>query len=80
MHLLVYGPGRLGTAIGLAARDAGWTATVLGRPVGGARPPAPLADVVVDASRGDAVAAALMQLGDVIASLPRDALLAGKLP
>jgi cytochrome b pre-mRNA-processing protein 3 len=33
-----------------------------------------------DASRGDAVAAALMQLGDAVTSLPRDALLAGRLP
>jgi cytochrome b pre-mRNA-processing protein 3 len=33
-----------------------------------------------DASRSDAVAAALMQLGEAVAGLARDALLAGRLP
>jgi len=36
MHLLVYGPGRLGTAIVGAATAAGWPApAVVGRPVDG---------------------------------------------
>ena len=56
MHLLVYGPGRLGTAIVGAATAAGWpTPSVVGRPVDGVRRPALTGDVVVDASRGDAV-------------------------
>ena len=60
MHLLVYGPGRLGTAVASAARAAGWPEPViLGRPGDGARRPCPSADVVVDASRGDAVVANL---------------------
>lgn len=57
MHLLVYGPGRLGSAITGAARAAGWETTLIGRPAGTDRLPAPLADVVVDASRGEAVVA-----------------------
>jgi 4-hydroxy-tetrahydrodipicolinate reductase len=57
MHLLIYGPGRLGSAIASAAADAGWTVTALGRPAAdGTRPNAPAADVVVDASLGGAVA------------------------
>jgi 4-hydroxy-tetrahydrodipicolinate reductase len=56
MHLLVYGPGRLGTALVGSAIAAGWAApTVVGRPGGASRPPAPSADVVVDASQGGAV-------------------------
>jgi 4-hydroxy-tetrahydrodipicolinate reductase len=58
MHLLIYGPGRLGGAIATAAADAGWSCDVIGRPIaGGRRVPAPRADVVVDASLGSAVAA-----------------------
>ena len=60
MHLLVYGPGRLGSAIAAAAVSAGWPApTLVGRPVAGRRIDAPLADVVVDASSGGGVAANL---------------------
>lgn len=58
MHLLLYGPGRLGGAIAAAANAQGWTVTTMGRPAAdGARPAAPEADVVVDASLGGAVAA-----------------------
>ncbi len=58
MHLLLYGPGRLGGAIATAAIDAGWTCDLVGRPSPGSwRPPAPVADVVVEASLGSAVAA-----------------------
>ena len=57
MHLLIYGPGRLGSAIEGAALDAGWTATLIGRPAPGSpRATAPRADVVVEASAGSAVA------------------------
>ena len=57
MHLLLYGPGRLGSAIATAATDAGWTVTTVGRPsADGTRPAAPTADVVLDASLGSAVA------------------------
>ena len=57
MHLLIYGPGRLGGAIALATTDARWTPTLVGRPgTSGRREPAPLADVVVEASAGPAVA------------------------
>jgi 4-hydroxy-tetrahydrodipicolinate reductase len=60
MHLLIYGPGRLGGAVARAAADAGWAATLVGRPEAGSpRPTAPLADVVVEASAGGAVAANL---------------------
>jgi 4-hydroxy-tetrahydrodipicolinate reductase len=56
MHLLVYGPGRLGATVITAATAAGWPSPVaVGRAVDGARVPAPLVDVVLDASRGDAV-------------------------
>ena len=55
MHLLVYGPGRLGTAICGAATAAGWSTAVVGRPGDTRRAAAPAADVVVDASRGDAL-------------------------
>jgi 4-hydroxy-tetrahydrodipicolinate reductase len=61
MHLLIYGPGRLGGAIALAATAAGWTPLVVGRPdATGSRAAAPAADVVVDASAGSAVAANLV--------------------
>ena len=57
MHLLVYGPGRLGGAIARAATDVGWTATLVGRPgAAGERVAAPLAGVVIEASAGSAVA------------------------
>ena len=56
MHLLLYGPGRLGSAIAAAAKAAGWTCTVAGRPdAAGHREAAPHADVVLDASLGGAV-------------------------
>jgi 4-hydroxy-tetrahydrodipicolinate reductase len=56
MHLLVYGPGRLGTAITTAAVAAGWSSpAVVRRPVDGRRPAAPGVDVVIDASAGSAV-------------------------
>jgi 4-hydroxy-tetrahydrodipicolinate reductase len=56
MHLLVYGPGRLGTAVATAAVAAGWPVPQLvGRSSGGSRAAAPLADAVLDASRGDAL-------------------------
>ena len=57
MHLLVYGPGRLGATVIAAATAAGWPRPVaVGRAVDGTqREPAPLVDVVLDASRGDAV-------------------------
>lgn len=54
MHLLVYGPGRLGSAIAAGAVAAGWPApTLVGRALDGRRAPATRADVVVDASRGE---------------------------
>jgi dihydrodipicolinate reductase len=57
MHLLLYGPGRLGGAIAAAATAQGWTVTAIGRPTAdGTRTAAPEADVVVDASLGGAVA------------------------
>jgi len=57
MHLLLYGPGRLGTAIATAAVAQGWTVTTIGRPsADGTRPAAPAADVVLDASLGTSVA------------------------
>jgi 4-hydroxy-tetrahydrodipicolinate reductase len=59
MHILLYGPGRLGSAIATAATDAGWTCDVVGRPAAdGTRPSrAPMADVVVETSLASAVAA-----------------------
>ncbi len=58
MHLLLYGPGRLGGAITAAATAQGWRVTTMSRPTGdGTRPAAPTADVVVDASLGAALAA-----------------------
>ena len=61
MHLLLYGPGRLGGAIAHAAAGAGWTSTLIGRPdPGSRRATAPHADVVVDASVGVAVSANLV--------------------
>ena len=58
MQLLIYGPGRLGRAIAAAAVDAGWPEPdLVGRPdADGHRPPI-LADIVIDASSGSAVAA-----------------------
>jgi len=58
MHLLLYGPGRLGGAITAAATDAGWACDVIGRPAddGTRRAPAPVVDVVVDTSLATAVA------------------------
>lgn len=57
MHLLIYGPGRLGCAIAHAAADEDWTSTLIGRPDPGVRRAgAPRADVVVEASTGMAVA------------------------
>ncbi len=58
MQLLVYGPGRLGGAIAAAAVGAGLPQPDVARrpPPGGARPPSPLVDVVVDASAGPALA------------------------
>ena len=56
MHLLLYGPGRLGGAVAAAATAGGWTVAAVGRPpMHGPRPAAPAADVVVDASLGAAV-------------------------
>jgi 4-hydroxy-tetrahydrodipicolinate reductase len=58
MHLLLYGPGRLGGAITSAATAQGWAVTTIGRPAPhGPRVVAPAADVVVDASLGAAVPA-----------------------
>jgi 4-hydroxy-tetrahydrodipicolinate reductase len=58
MHLLVYGPGRLGGAVAASAAAAGWTCAAIGRPApDGRRTAAPAADVVVEASLGSAVAA-----------------------
>ena len=55
MHLLVYGPGRLGGAIAAGARDADWSCDLVGRPPADSwRPPAPVADIVIDASLGSA--------------------------
>lgn len=56
MHLLIYGPGRLGRAVEAVASEAGWRTTLIGRPDGTSRAPAPVADVVVEASTGAAVA------------------------
>ena len=56
MHLLLYGPGRLGGAIAGAATTAGWTVDTVGRPADGNRPAAPRADVVLDASLGTGLA------------------------
>jgi len=56
MHLLIYGPGRLGSAIAAAASGAGWASPALvGRAIEGRRTDAPRADVVIDASSGAAV-------------------------
>jgi len=57
MHLLLYGPGRLGGAIATAATAAGWTVDTIGRPgADGSRLAAPHADVVTDASLGSGLA------------------------
>jgi 4-hydroxy-tetrahydrodipicolinate reductase len=57
MHILIYGPGRLGGAIAHAANDVGWTSNLIGRhDPGSGRATAPRADVVVEASTGEAVA------------------------
>ena len=59
MTTIVLGDGPLGQAIELALRGRDETVRVLGRPVGGRHDPTILgaADVIVDASRADAVAA-----------------------
>jgi 4-hydroxy-tetrahydrodipicolinate reductase len=58
MHLLLYGPGRLGSAIAAVATEAGWACDLVGRPAAEvARATAPVVDVVVEASLGAAVAA-----------------------
>jgi 4-hydroxy-tetrahydrodipicolinate reductase len=60
MHLLIYGPGRLGGAIARAAADDGWSPVLVGRPApDGSRAPAERADVVIEASAGPAVLANL---------------------
>jgi len=57
MQLLIYGPGRLGSAVAAAAMAAGWPEPIaIGRPAGGARTPAPAVDAVIDASAGSSVA------------------------
>jgi 4-hydroxy-tetrahydrodipicolinate reductase len=58
---IILGNGPLGQAIASSLRDRGEPAAVLGRPAGGRHHPAGLAgaDVVVDASRGEAVVANL---------------------
>jgi 4-hydroxy-tetrahydrodipicolinate reductase len=55
---IVLGDGPLGRAIGDALRDRGDEVRVIGRPVGGRHDPATIrrADVIVDASRAEAVA------------------------
>ena len=57
MHLLVYGPGRLGATVAAAAVATGWPRPIsIGRPVDGRRgAPGPLVDVVIDASGGHAL-------------------------
>jgi 4-hydroxy-tetrahydrodipicolinate reductase len=59
MDIVICGPGRLGRAIALAVEERGWTARLVGRPTGAGHDPEAFAgaDVVVDASRGEAVAA-----------------------
>jgi len=59
MHTTILGDGHLGWAVASAAGDRGERTPVLGRPIGGRHDPAALAgaDVLVDASRGDAVLA-----------------------
>ncbi len=58
MQLLIYGPGRLGSAVAEAATAAGWPgAVMIGRPVGsGPRSSGPAVDAVIDASAGPSVA------------------------
>ena len=59
MHTItILGDGGLGQAVAAHARERGLTVRMLGRPVGGRHLPAALAgsDLVVEASRGDAVA------------------------
>src|SRR6478752_855570 len=59
MHsITILGDGGLGQAVAAHARERGLTVQVLGRPIGGRHLPAALAgsDLVVEASRGDAVA------------------------
>ena len=56
MQLLIFGPGRLGSAIAGAATAAGWPVpVVVGRPGTGRPSRLPPADVVIDASAGCAV-------------------------
>jgi 4-hydroxy-tetrahydrodipicolinate reductase len=63
MQLLIYGPGRLGGAIAVAAAAAGWPAPlVIGRPDrDGRRTTTDRVDAVVDASASGAVAANVEQ-------------------
>jgi 4-hydroxy-tetrahydrodipicolinate reductase len=58
MPTIILGDGPMGQAIAAAARDRGEPVTILGRPPAGGHGPGPLAgaDLVVDASRGAAVA------------------------
>ncbi len=56
MQLLIFGPGRLGSAIAGAATAAGWPVpVVVGRPGTGRPSRLPPADVAIDASAGCAV-------------------------
>ncbi len=74
MHLLLYGPGRLGGAVAAAAREAGWSCDLVGRPAAdGLRSPAPVADVVIETSLGSAVAG---NLGHALAAGNRAFILA----
>jgi 4-hydroxy-tetrahydrodipicolinate reductase len=59
MHTIILGDGHLGWAVAAAAGERGERMPVLGRPAFGRHDPAGLtsADVIVDASRGEAVAA-----------------------
>jgi 4-hydroxy-tetrahydrodipicolinate reductase len=58
MQITILGDGGLGRAVAQAAADAGHTTHILGRPASGLHPAEDvrMSDVVVDASRGDAVA------------------------
>jgi 4-hydroxy-tetrahydrodipicolinate reductase len=59
MHTIILGDGHLGWAVAAAAGERGERTPVLGRPAFGRHDPAGLitADVIVDASRGETVAA-----------------------
>lgn len=58
MHTIILGDGHLGWAVAAAVGERGERTPVIGRPAGTRHDPASLtgADVVIDASRGDAVA------------------------